>query len=652
MVLSGCTAGMYPQGEEFQLQWVFQEENSTAEYTSYNNQLIRLQDGRYEIINHNKDRIAVLGSYDEVRNLDGILQCINGEDAWFESELTGPLDYFTINGVKLDATLFSNTLSSQKRVNALSPEKGEDQMYGYINTQNLWVINPTLFSADVFSEGLAVVSWADGAKEGFINTKGEKKQLSLSGIPNEEGFQDGNLLLQLGNSSEQETVSTYLTANNTVLPSSEQSENVRYPDYYYEGARNFSEGLAAVQMNGLWGYIDTQGDVAIQPTYQSAYSFQNGVAVVTNEENEVALLNKQGDVVEPFFKIKKGYTFAGEYYDGVYAVKTGDALWNLVRNEGKPLLKKDVKHIYSSYQDWVWKIATRISTSISAKDEYLLYFTAADKERILTGFPLYDLGVKEYNHYGDTLMVHHTSKSYLYSISTGKELCSAWTIYPFHEGVARVQKKSGMYGFIDVTGEWVIPPVLTDASDFANGLAFARQGTTSGLIANPLLYETGWTQDELTRAQMLGLVSSDATVLSEEQITYGNFISIIKDMLNLQAIWEEKLYSDFRSDFHLTEKQIFSLCGITLDQRNQTIDQQNAAKILAEISRYYGNVVDFFYYPYATEVSDEYKDAIAYCSSLNLFSENSADQDSFAAEKPITQEEAAVIVLRLMEGIQ
>ena len=42
----------------------------------------------------------------------------------------------------------------------------------------------------------------------------------------------------------------------------------------------FSEGLYRVKLNGLWGYIDENGQWAIPPQYDSARNFRDGLALV------------------------------------------------------------------------------------------------------------------------------------------------------------------------------------------------------------------------------------------------------------------------------------------------------------------------------------------------------------------------------------
>lgn len=49
---------------------------------------------------------------------------------------------------------------------------------------------------------------------------------------------------------------------------------------YFEDALPFSEGYAAVKNNGVWGYVNTDGEYAVQPAYAQATSFVGGYAAV------------------------------------------------------------------------------------------------------------------------------------------------------------------------------------------------------------------------------------------------------------------------------------------------------------------------------------------------------------------------------------
>ena len=73
----------------------------------------------------------------------------------------------------------------------------------------------------------------------------------------------------------------------------------------YEGAYNFSEGLAAVKFNGKWGFIDSKGKEAIPFGYEGAKYFEGGYAAakqngnwgVINKENKTILAFMYDDIV-------------------------------------------------------------------------------------------------------------------------------------------------------------------------------------------------------------------------------------------------------------------------------------------------------------------------------------------------------------------
>ena len=59
----------------------------------------------------------------------------------------------------------------------------------------------------------------------------------------------------------------------------------------------FSDGLAAVQLNGYWGYIDKSFSVVIKPVYSIAGEFHEGKAVVRSDGGDFAVIDKTGAVL-------------------------------------------------------------------------------------------------------------------------------------------------------------------------------------------------------------------------------------------------------------------------------------------------------------------------------------------------------------------
>ncbi len=87
-------------------------------------------------------------------------------------------------------------------------------------------------------------------------------------------------------------------------------------DYYRNLiTAHFCEGLAPVKINSKYGYINDNYDVVIQPQFDKAYSFYDGMAIVT-KGNKEAVIDKTGKVIFiTFGKIR--------YSEGVAVVSSG-----------------------------------------------------------------------------------------------------------------------------------------------------------------------------------------------------------------------------------------------------------------------------------------------------------------------------------------
>jgi hypothetical protein len=66
----------------------------------------------------------------------------------------------------------------------------------------------------------------------------------------------------------------------------------------FERAMAFSEGLAAVRIDGRFGYIDGRGDIVIAPRFDLAGVFYQGLAEVLLG-NRTGIINRDGDIVVP-----------------------------------------------------------------------------------------------------------------------------------------------------------------------------------------------------------------------------------------------------------------------------------------------------------------------------------------------------------------
>lgn len=92
----------------------------------------------------------------------------------------------------------------------------------------------------------------------------------------------------------------------------------------YRAARDFTEGLAPVQMdNGLWGYINRRGVMVIAPQFEAAFGFSDGLA-------GVVVGGKRGFITyDGRFAIEPQFDDFWRHDGGVVAVREGEG-WSVI----------------------------------------------------------------------------------------------------------------------------------------------------------------------------------------------------------------------------------------------------------------------------------------------------------------------------------
>lgn len=100
----------------------------------------------------------------------------------------------------------------------------------------------------------------------------------------------------------------------------------------YDGVREFSEGLAAVNLDGKWGYIDQFGRTIITHEYRSAYAFKDGIARVQDFEKKYWFIDKAGKQLN-----SEGFVEAYDCINGLIRVIT-ESGYNYISLEGDTLL--------------------------------------------------------------------------------------------------------------------------------------------------------------------------------------------------------------------------------------------------------------------------------------------------------------------------
>jgi hypothetical protein len=185
--------------------------------------------------------------------------------------------------------------------------------------------------------------------------------------------------------------------------------------------------LAAVMKDGMWGYIDQEGNYAMDARFPQAHNFSNGKACVNVGGRR---LDEQSGVI-----------------GGKYTFIDNKAIWMGWQFEG-------VSHFYEGQAAIIQAgYAFLIKTN-----EDMLNATFDVIGRFDGGLAPARLKDKAKTGYIDAFGV--------FKIETDP----SWIIHPFSEGLARV-KVNGKWGFIDQNGEMIIDAIYSEAYNFNEGIA-------------------------------------------------------------------------------------------------------------------------------------------------------------------------------------
>ncbi len=326
-------------------------------------------------------------------------------------------------------------------------------LWGYLDHEGRSVIGPMFERARSFCEGLAAV--AINGKWGFIRKDG-----SWEISPKYDGaldFKNGLALVKVGQKC------------GFINTSGEFAIQPQF-DLLFE----FSDGLACAQLNGRVGYIQADGKFAITPQFDpflgnlfGATSFRYGVARVLAQGKHV-LINRAGDFV---FQCEEEWETIGDFEEGVGIVY--ESIGNIVHGY----------YIDSAGQ----KILRESSEDGDELDADTLDAVEGFREGLGVVCAYFAMW-----HHGELLPIWKTyadredSRQYFgYVDNVGRvviypQFASA---KPFREGFAAVSVDStGKHGFIDRSGNLAIDPRFTNARDFSYGMAPIAESGKWGFV--------------------------------------------------------------------------------------------------------------------------------------------------------------------------
>jgi len=226
----------------------------------------------------------------------------------------------------------------------------------------------------------------------------------------------------------------------------------------FSEAQPFSEGLAAVELNGKGGFIDNTGRVAIALTFEKVKSFSEGLAPARTD-NRWGYIDKTGS-----FVINPKYEDCSTFFDGFAAVKVADK-WGLIDKTGREVAIPKYDFIY-------WRDGFNSELLPVEEGNHLGYINKRGELAI-------EMKYGWAGSFSEGLAVVSINEKYGFIDSQGQVIIGLNydDAQEFHEGLAKV-KVNEKAGYIDRNGTMVIPPQFDDSQSFSEGYAVVIQGNT------------------------------------------------------------------------------------------------------------------------------------------------------------------------------
>lgn len=268
----------------------------------------------------------------------------------------------------------------------------------------------------------------------------------------------------------------------------------------------FNAGLLPVNDNGLYGYIDTNGDLAIEPQFMYAMPFSEGVATIAMlDENRggpvYSLINHTGRTITTF---RDGSGRGWPFYKGAAIVGWSNQKYAVVNKTGDMVFETQFDKFQgdeTTYQfifdgligvctDGKWGfIDSAGEWIIEAQYEGVDHFEnrlcsvkidgkwgVIDTTGKVVVEPKYDWYVR----FSDDLAAVKIDGKYGYIDKEGNVAIQPKFIYAmdFVDGVAWVTTEQGE-GLIDTEGNWVLKPIYREVRQFSQGLAAVKISDTN-----------------------------------------------------------------------------------------------------------------------------------------------------------------------------
>lgn len=255
-----------------------------------------------------------------------------------------------------------------------------------------------------------------------------------------------------------------------------EGQTVIEPRYQY--AESFSEGVAVVAESGskgtYYGYIDRKGDIILPLKYEYARGFHEGLALVSYN-GDLLVINKSGDVS---YKVPENM-IVGDYNCGLAPIyPSADQAELIIDSSGYVDRKGEMVFNYPTIKGMPFNEGF---AQVMVRDDGQKLWGYLDQDgnvsiepRFVSSEPFSE-GVAAV-----AIRDENGNKKWGYIDPTGKFVIEPTfdSAFSFKENLAVVYLDDYGYGYIDRSGKIVIEPVYKMATSFCNGYANVRKSST------------------------------------------------------------------------------------------------------------------------------------------------------------------------------
>lgn len=224
----------------------------------------------------------------------------------------------------------------------------------------------------------------------------------------------------------------------------------------------FSNGLAAVLKDKLWGYINEAGEWEIEPKFDKARQFYSGIALVKNTDGKWQYIKKSGKILE--VPVMEKYF---NFHEGVAIYKKSGKV-GLLGTDGKLVLGPIYDEIKTARNGHSKVLKGQLWGMINTNGEVVVPI-----EYTKLGYKYHPSGVS-------------AEKNGIFGLvrdGTFYPVYGAEKVWSFHgDATLTYARRDNKIGFVNNKGEWIIEPIFNKAKAFSKGLAPVFNGKKWGFI--------------------------------------------------------------------------------------------------------------------------------------------------------------------------